>query len=104
VLKHATTFFSCSTPNLATVIPAMDLIDQQFTTHSLNKTYEPSICAALGLAKKTINQYYTKTDDAEVYQIAMILHPRHKLKYFKNNDWDNHWIKTAKKLIRDEYN
>ncbi|KIK72755.1 hypothetical protein PAXRUDRAFT_43783, partial [Paxillus rubicundulus Ve08.2h10] len=32
ILKDATLFFSRSTPNLATVIPAMDHIDQQLTT------------------------------------------------------------------------
>ncbi|GLB35657.1 hypothetical protein LshimejAT787_0212220 [Lyophyllum shimeji] len=103
ILKHATTFFSRSTPNLATVIPAMDLIDQKFTTDSLDKTYEPAIRVALNFAKKTINRYYTKTDDSELYRIAMVLHPRHKLTYFKNNGWEDRWIKDAEKITRDEF-
>jgi hypothetical protein len=63
--------FSRATPNLATVIPAMDHIDETLTTDSLNNKFEPSIRAALGLAKKTINRYYNKTDHSEVYRIAM---------------------------------
>jgi len=48
-------FFSCSTPNLATVIPAMDIIDEKLTTDSLNcSKFEAPIRAALGLAKKLL--------------------------------------------------
>ncbi|KIK78663.1 hypothetical protein PAXRUDRAFT_163375 [Paxillus rubicundulus Ve08.2h10] len=39
ILKDAPLFFSCSTPNLATVIPVMDHIDQQLTTYTCNKKY-----------------------------------------------------------------
>ncbi|KAG0708537.1 hypothetical protein DFH29DRAFT_794768, partial [Suillus ampliporus] len=71
VLKDATLFLSQSTPNLATVIPAMDMIDRKLTTDSIMRTYEPAIRASLGLAKKTLNHYYSMTDWSEVYQIAM---------------------------------
>jgi hypothetical protein len=71
ILKDATLFFSRSTPNLATVIPAMDVIDEKLTTDSLDRTYDAPIHASLGLAKKTLNRYYNMTDWSEVYQIAM---------------------------------
>jgi hypothetical protein len=54
------------------VIPAMDHIDKILTTDSLNKKeFESAICAALGLAKKMLNQYYNETDHTEVYRIAI---------------------------------
>jgi hypothetical protein len=71
VFKDATLFFSRSTPNLATVIPAMDHIDETLTTSSLDPKYSPSLRAALGIAKKTLNRYYNATDQSEVYRIAM---------------------------------
>lgn len=71
VFKDATMFFSQSKPNLATVIPAMDYIDQQLTTDALNLRYSASIQAALSLGKKTLNRYYTMTDHSEIYRIAM---------------------------------
>jgi hypothetical protein len=71
IFKDATLFFSRSTPSLATVIPAMDHIDETLTNHSLNRDYELSIRAALGIAKKTLNRYYNATDQSEVYRIAM---------------------------------
>jgi hypothetical protein len=33
-----------------------------------------------------------------------VLHPRHKLEYFKTQNWEADWIATAQGLVRDEYN
>jgi hypothetical protein len=71
IFKDATLFFSWSTPNLAMVIPAMDHIDEVLAMQSLDPSFEPSIRAAISLAKKTLNLYYNKTDHSEVYRIAM---------------------------------
>ncbi|KAG2044129.1 hypothetical protein BDR03DRAFT_803313, partial [Suillus americanus] len=95
ILKDATLFFSCSTPNLATIIPAMDLIDKTLTTHSMNIQLLPSIHVTASLAKKTLNHYYELTNSSDVYHIAMVLHPHHKLAYFKHVKWEQQWINTA---------
>ena len=49
----------------------MDHIDETLTNQSQDMSLEPSIRGALSLAKKTLNKYYNKTDDSEVYRIAM---------------------------------
>ncbi|KAG1760279.1 hypothetical protein EDD22DRAFT_761708, partial [Suillus occidentalis] len=103
VLKDATLFFSRSMPNLATVIPAMDMINRKLTTDSITCTYEPAIRASLGLAKKTLNRYYSMTDWSEVYWIAMVLHPRHKLSYFKEAGWGAQWIQAAESIVHKEF-
>lgn len=71
IFKDATDFFSRETPNLATVIPAMDLIDKRLATDSLKRTLKRPIVAAVKIAKATMNKYYTKTDYSETYRIAM---------------------------------
>src|ERR1700683_4505536 len=59
ILKDTTLFFSHSTPNLATIIPVMDIIDKKLTTDSLDRSiFEAPIHTALGLAQKTLNRYY----------------------------------------------
>ncbi|KAH7903748.1 hypothetical protein BJ138DRAFT_977553, partial [Hygrophoropsis aurantiaca] len=55
------------------------------------------------MLKKTLNRYYQLTDASEVYRIAMVLHPRHKLTYFKNAKWESSWIDTAEALVRNEF-
>ncbi|KAG0692352.1 hypothetical protein DFH29DRAFT_791511, partial [Suillus ampliporus] len=83
ILKDTTSFFSCATPNLVTVIPVMDLIYDKLTSYFCNKKYVPTTCSAAHSAKETLNRYYELTDHSEVYHIAMILHPCYKLIYFK---------------------
>ncbi|TFY73210.1 hypothetical protein EWM64_g10802 [Hericium alpestre] len=103
ILKDATLFFSRATPNLATVIPTMDHIDHRLATDSLDPKFNAAIRASLTMAKKTLNHYYDLTDSSEVYRIAMVLHPCHKLEYFKNANWETDWINTACDLVQDEY-
>jgi hypothetical protein len=71
VLKHATLFFSRSTPNLANVIPVMDVINDRLTVKANDRILSLAIRSSLGLAKKTLNRYYSRTDDSEAYRIAM---------------------------------
>ncbi|GJF00150.1 hypothetical protein PsYK624_164290 [Phanerochaete sordida] len=104
IFHDATTFVSREdSPALPTVIPTMDLMDEVLTDTSLNEKYAPSIHVACAMGKKTLNRYYDKTDDLNAYHIAMILHPEHKLEYFKTAKWQPEWIKTAKTVLRDEY-
>ena len=49
----------------------MDHIDQHLATAATSNTYNPAIKAALAIGKKTINRYYSRTDESEVYRIAM---------------------------------
>jgi hypothetical protein len=35
--------------------------------------------------------------------LSTVLHPRHKLDYFRKADWPEEWINVAKKIVRDEY-
>src|SRR5882724_6974762 len=71
ILKDATLFFSCSTPNLATVIPSMDYMDEYLAMTALDSAYTAAICQLLLLAKRTLNCYYNMTDWSETYRIAM---------------------------------
>jgi hypothetical protein len=71
VLKDATLYFSRSTPNLATVIPAMDEIDKRFTNIIHDPSFDKAIQSGMRLAKATLNKYYSLTDSSEAYRIAM---------------------------------
>ena len=125
IFKDAMLFFSHGTPNLTTVIPAMDHIDNTLATKSDSSQFSLPIRAALVIGKNTINRYYNKTDHSEVYCIAMskyihtffsafisiicspaswiVLHPRHKLAYFKTQGWEGDWIETAYNLVHEEF-
>jgi len=60
-----------SATNIATVIPAMDTIDEVLAMNALSSKYSVAIHAALSIGKKTLNCYYEKTDFSKTYCIVM---------------------------------
>ncbi|KAG1889594.1 uncharacterized protein F5891DRAFT_965506, partial [Suillus fuscotomentosus] len=95
--------FLVSTPNLTTVIPAMDHINRMLISYSYNKKYLPSIRSAVWLAKNTLKHYYQLTDRSQTYHISTVLHPQHKLAYFKAVQWEDGWIKITEQVVRKEF-
>ena len=50
----------------------MELINNVLTTSSESSSkFSLAICAALTIGKRTLNKYYNKTRESEVYRIAM---------------------------------
>ncbi|KAJ7065553.1 hypothetical protein C8F01DRAFT_982162 [Mycena amicta] len=108
VFKHATLLFSSDEKStIANVITTMDKIDDLITTTivspSARRPIHNIVRKALNLAKTTLNKYYSRTDTSNVYRIAMVLHPSLKLEYFCLRNWDQDWIDTTKKLVKDEF-
>jgi hypothetical protein len=33
----------------------------------------------------------------------LVLHPRHKLQYFKNAGWEDDWIERAEEIVRTQF-
>nr|GAT44897.1 predicted protein [Mycena chlorophos] len=102
-LKEATMFFSEDAPNLASVIPVMDDIDEFFTGKERDTSLHRTIRASITVAKRTLNRYYSLTDGSEVYRIAMMLHPRYRLSYFRDAKWLDEWILAATNLLRERF-
>ena len=53
------------------MIPAFDRLDEYLNKQVQNTLCQPAIRAACSLAKKTLNHYYQKTDDAWIFRISM---------------------------------
>ena len=49
----------------------MDLINEEFKKYSNNTKIPAAIRAAIQVGRRTLNRYYSRTDDAEIYRIAM---------------------------------
>ncbi|EPT02219.1 hypothetical protein FOMPIDRAFT_1102002, partial [Fomitopsis schrenkii] len=90
-------------PSLTDVIPEMDLIDEQLATSALDPALDPAIRVAVSLGKRSINHYYNKSDESAAYRIAMVLDPRSKLQYFREQAWLDEWITEARTLVRKAY-
>jgi hypothetical protein len=118
LFKKATLFFSRDDiSTIASVIPTMDKIEDLFSGRT-RANMHPAIVSAMGLARKTMNRYYSKTDSSYVYRIAMsmyylvhvdliltslVLHPGLKTEYFHSREWEREWIDTAEELVRTAF-
>ncbi|KAF8265275.1 hypothetical protein EI94DRAFT_1438756, partial [Lactarius quietus] len=92
------------TPSLATMIPTMDHINKVLATSSDNPhQFTLAIRAALAIGKRAMNRYYNKTDHSDVYWIVMVLHPHHKLKYFKRQRWEILWVQDACNIVHHTF-
>ncbi|KAF5364882.1 hypothetical protein D9757_015275 [Collybiopsis confluens] len=104
LLKDATIWFSGNSPTVAQVIPAMDAIDEALATGMVDsEEVSDPIKHALAIGKRTINKYYALSDDSNIYRMAMVLHPQHKLHYFEQAHWDQAWIDESIDITRAAY-
>jgi hypothetical protein len=99
----------------------MDAMDEVLATNARSSKYSIAIHAALSIGKQTLNHYYEKMDFSKTYWIAIgifwfilhfvityrsllsVLHPHHKLSYFKNTKWEDEWIEATRQLVQDEF-
>lgn len=99
----------------------MDKIDEELASAIINPKFDLSIRIALTLGKRTLERYYSKTDDTEAYRICMskchysshhriiltvyviVLHPQYKRQYFESAKWEPAWIKTAEDIVRTQW-
>jgi hypothetical protein len=68
--KTATLYFSRDSASIAAVIPAMDTLNDTLNPKT-KELYHPAILAAMKLARKKMDRYYSLTDDSAPYRIAM---------------------------------
>jgi hypothetical protein len=60
----------------------MDHIDAHLATAAIENNYPLAIKASLAIGKKTLNRYYDKTDQSEVFRIAMSMNSLFLFSFF----------------------
>ncbi|KAL1947002.1 hypothetical protein VTO73DRAFT_13963 [Trametes versicolor] len=85
------------------VIPYIDVLTSHVDNFKKDDALLPAIRAAAQRGRVILDKYYSLTDDSIVYRIAMILHPRYKMQYFRDQDWEEEWIAVAVDLVRSEW-
>ncbi|GJF01012.1 hypothetical protein PsYK624_173170 [Phanerochaete sordida] len=90
-------------PLLHEVIPVIDII----TGRLLEAMEKPSLPAQVryraALGYRLLNKYYSVTDESVMYRCAIMLHPKHKLDYCRQQKWKADWITTAVDLLRTQW-
>ena len=99
----------------------MDHIDTHLATAAIENKYPLAIKAALAIGKKLSTIITTKLTIQKFSELLwvryssylkillnlsylfLVLHPRHKVEYFKNANWSDEWIEEATQIVRDKF-
>ncbi|KAF7776710.1 hypothetical protein Agabi119p4_5103 [Agaricus bisporus var. burnettii] len=103
VFKEATLFASRDTTSVAAIIPAMDRIHSLLSAQTTTSKFSSVVVAALRAGMKTFERYHNKTNISEVYRIATVLNPRHKLQYFKQSGREEGWIEESRAMVKIQW-
>ncbi|KAE9385873.1 hypothetical protein BT96DRAFT_840165 [Gymnopus androsaceus JB14] len=103
IFKNTTLLFlKDNISTIAQVILMIDVIDN-FFSNMPTCTVHAAIKSALCLAQSMLDQYYSRTDESNVYCTGMTLHPKLKLAYFRNCGWEKAWINNAEWILHKEF-
>ncbi len=109
-------------PQLYDVIPVIDVLANILDEAIVSGNKHPAIILAIAKGSRMLNKYYSKTDMSMMYRMAMgeslkllssyshhsnhdwiVLHPHYKLTYFRENNWEDDWITSARELVRTQW-
>ncbi|THU95120.1 hypothetical protein K435DRAFT_798347 [Dendrothele bispora CBS 962.96] len=96
-------FSKTNRPLLAEVIPYIDSLTKKLERVIKDSAKPPIIRAAAARSRAVLNKYYGKTDDSIMYRMCMLLHPRFKLSYFRQEGWPKEWEMAAIQIIREHW-
>jgi hypothetical protein len=77
----------------------LDFIDEV----KKSKTMDSVIKEAASKAWLKLTNYYSKTDDSNVYAIATAMDPRLKYSYWEENEWESAYQEDAKQKVETEW-
>ncbi|KZT31351.1 hypothetical protein SISSUDRAFT_971525, partial [Sistotremastrum suecicum HHB10207 ss-3] len=92
-----------NTPLIHQVIPVIDHLTTKLANAADDESGATSLIVRHGSANgvEVLNKYYSKTDESVMYRVAMVLHPKYKLEYFRAKKWKKKWIKQAEAIVRE---
>ncbi|CAB5341703.1 unnamed protein product [Rhizophagus irregularis] len=89
-------------PTIAYVIPYYNILLSRLEDFrdSPGRCKEGKEAASNAIRK--LLEYYDKTDTS-IYTISLVLDPRLKIQYMKDQKWDKRWIESARKKVLEIY-
>ncbi|CAB4495891.1 unnamed protein product [Rhizophagus irregularis] len=89
-------------PTLSYVIPIYNiLLNKLEDFRDTPNRFENGKEAAINAINK-LKIYYNKTDST-LYAVSLILDPRLKVEYMKDNEWETQWVDRTKKTVSELY-
>jgi hypothetical protein len=107
-------------PLIYEVMPFIDTLFDALEDEATNIDNLPAVRMAAKRGHTMLSKYYGLTDHTHIYRMAMsmsfifllsvllahwdqVLHPAHKVTYFRKCQWPEDWITTALNLVCEEW-
>ncbi|KAE8199118.1 hypothetical protein CF328_g3344 [Tilletia controversa] len=102
-LADATLKFSSKlSPTISEVIGLFETVDDHLT--GLQSTEEKLVWREAATRGHLVNaKYYGLTEQADVYLLAILLHPKYRAEYMNVHKWPRDWQNKAKNTLRSVY-
>ncbi|KAE8191504.1 hypothetical protein CF328_g5662, partial [Tilletia controversa] len=102
-LANATLKFSSKlSPTISEVIGLFEDIDYHFS--ALQTSEEDLVWQEAATRGQLVNaKYYGLTEQADVYVLAILLHPNYRAEYMKVHKWPRDWQNKAVKILRSVF-
>ncbi|CAD6978598.1 unnamed protein product [Tilletia controversa] len=102
--KEATLKFSAkTTPTIGDVIGLFEDVDEHFASVQASEDEEYVWKQAATRGHLVNAKYYGFTEQADVYSMAILLHPNYRAAYMDVLKWPKDWQKQAEKVLRDTF-
>ncbi|KAF8607086.1 hypothetical protein BDV93DRAFT_435812, partial [Ceratobasidium sp. AG-I] len=85
-------------PMLVDIIVHYDALDAEYAEMCNNKSLPVYHWHAANQGRLLFNGYYQKTDESEMYHLAILMHPSMRKLYLTASGWDPEWIKTTMQI------
>ncbi|KAF8594253.1 hypothetical protein BDV93DRAFT_459390, partial [Ceratobasidium sp. AG-I] len=82
-------------PMLADIIVHYNALDAKYAEMCSNEALPLYHRHAANRGRVLFNKYYQKTDDSEMYRLAILMHPSMRKMYLTHSGWEPDWVDTA---------
>ncbi|KAE8218980.1 hypothetical protein CF319_g7240 [Tilletia indica] len=103
-LANATLKFSAkTTPTIGDVIGLFEEVDEYFASVQASEDEEYVWKQAASRGHLINSKYYGFTEQADVYSMAILLHPNYRAAYMDVLKWPTDWQEQARKVLRETF-
>ncbi|KAG8706006.1 hypothetical protein FRC09_002632 [Ceratobasidium sp. 395] len=88
-------------PLIADVIFHFDALNNEYNNMCIDSSKPLYIRHAANNARRKLDKYYSKTDESDMYRLALLLHPSMRVAYLVRAKWEPDWIDAAVKLTEE---
>ncbi|KAE8212669.1 hypothetical protein CF327_g3711 [Tilletia walkeri] len=104
IAKATAKFCNKRQPTIGDVVGSFENLDTVFSNIINDRTRPVAWRKAAERGRKVVLKYYGFSDQAEIYRLAVLLHPNCRKRFLEAMKWEKDWIVCAEDILRSNFN